>query len=449
MPSHLEALRSHLMRGPQSAAQLSDQLGVSQPTVSRALSGLGQELVRVGAARSARYAVRDAERGLPDISVYRVDTQGAIHMLGTLVPVRSQGFVMREAGGATHHTDGLPWWLFDMRPQGYLGRAYAQRHGHLLGLPARLTDWSDTHALRALLAHGHDMVGNVLLGDLARERFLAQLAPEPLAVSDKAQAYARLSQEAARGDAPGSSAAGEQPKFMAYSQTAQGPCHVLVKFSEVPDGPVSQRWRDLLLAEHLALQTLCDGGVAASRTQVLDHGMQRFLEVQRFDREGALGRRGLISLAALDAEFVGAGPAENNWPRLADRLVQGRHVTGDASDTAKLLWAYGTLIGNTDMHNGNLTFVTETGRPYRLAPAYDMTPMAFAPRSGGGLPNAVPPAQFDAAVPGPLWRRAHDLAGKYLARLQAEPLLSVNFAPCVTALGQHMNHAAERIARIA
>ena len=137
MPSHLEALRSHLVRGPQSAAQLSDQLGVSQPTVSRALSGLGQELVRVGAARSARYALRDAERGLPDISVYRVDTQGVIHMLGTLVPVRSQGFVMREAGGATHHTDGLPWWLFDMRPQGYLCAAPWSPAG-FAGTPDRL-----------------------------------------------------------------------------------------------------------------------------------------------------------------------------------------------------------------------------------------------------------------------------------------------------------------------
>lgn len=449
MASYLEALRSRLAQGPQSAVQLSDWLGVSQPTVSRAVSGLGDDLVRVGAGRSARYALRDAERGLPDMPVYRVDTQGAIHALGTLVPVRSQGFVMREAGGATHHTDGLPWWLFDMRPQGYLGRAYAQRHGHLLGLPARLAEWSDTHALRALLSHGHDMVGNVLLGDLARERFLGQTAPEPLAISGKAEVYVRLAQEAARGDAPGSSAAGEQPKFMACAHTAQGPAHVLVKFSEAPDSPVSQRWRDLLLAEHLALQTLADAGVAASRTQVLDHGVQRFLEVQRFDREGALGRRGLISLAALDAEFVGAAPGENNWPRLADRLVQQRHIARDAADAAKLLWAYGVLIGNTDMHNGNLSFVTETGRPYELAPAYDMTPMTFAPRSGGGLPDAVPPARFDAAVPGPVWRHAHDLAAQYLARLQTEPRLSADFAPCVAALGQHVRDAAERIARIA
>ncbi|WP_233573392.1 hypothetical protein [Acidovorax sp. 94] len=41
------------------------------------------------------------------------------------------------------------------------------------------------------------------------------------------------------------------------------------------------------------------------------HGAQRFLEVQRFDRRGARGRRALHSFAALDAEFVGSG---GNWP---------------------------------------------------------------------------------------------------------------------------------------
>ena len=49
----------------------------------------------------------------------------------------------------------------------------------------------------------------------------------------------------------------------------------MVKFSELPNSPVSQR----------------------------------FLEVIRFDRVGTLGRKALMSLAALDAEFVGAGRA--------------------------------------------------------------------------------------------------------------------------------------------
>jgi hypothetical protein len=34
---------------------------------------------------------------------------------------------MVQADGVALHSDRLPWWLFDMRPQGYLGRACAWR----------------------------------------------------------------------------------------------------------------------------------------------------------------------------------------------------------------------------------------------------------------------------------------------------------------------------------
>jgi hypothetical protein len=43
---------------------------------------------------------------------------------------------MEQADNICLHSDGLPWWLFDMRPQGYLGRAYASRFSTELGLPA-------------------------------------------------------------------------------------------------------------------------------------------------------------------------------------------------------------------------------------------------------------------------------------------------------------------------
>ncbi len=47
-------------------------------------------------------------------------------------------------------------------------------------------------------------------------------------------------------------------------------------------------------------------------------------------------------------------------------------------------WAFGMLIGNTDMHHGNLSFIISLhGRPYALAPAYDILPMGFAPKVGG------------------------------------------------------------------
>ena len=446
MSTHAETIRLRLSDGPLSARQLAENIGLSQPTLSRALNELGDEVVRIGAARSIQYALRDTVRGLPDIPVYRVGAAGRIRQLGMLMPVRPEGFVLRQEDGATRHSDSLPWWLFDMRPQGYLGRAFACRHALELGLPERLTDWSDTHVLRSLLAHGHDVVGNLLLGDIARNRFLSAPIPNPVAEGQKTTEYARLAQAAAQGDIPGTSAGGEQPKFVTYAMTAEEPRHVLVKFSEREEGPVSERWRDLLLAEHLALDTLHDAGIPAARSRILDHDGQRFLEIERFDRIGELGRRALISLAALEAEFVGLGTW--GWPNMTHRLAAEGHIRQEAAEGADLLWAFGTLIGNSDMHSGNLSFLSEHGRPYDLAPAYDMTPMSFAPRSGGGLPDTIREAEIHASVANATWRRAEELARDYFARIMSETGFSHRFRPCTTALEGHIETASAKIRRL-
>ena len=446
MSPHAEAVQILLSGGPLSARQLIENTGVSQPTISRAVTELGEKIVRIGTAQSIQYTLRDTMRGLPDIPIYRVGAEGQIRQLGTLVPVRQEGFVMRQEAGVILHSDGLPWWLFDMRPQGYLGRAYATRHGAELGLPERITDWADTHALRALLVHGHDVVGNLLLGDIARDRFLSAPVPDPITEEQKAGEYARLALEAARGGITGSSAGGEQPKFTAYATTPDGPRHSIVKFSELEESPVSERWRDLLLAEHLALDTLREAGIPAAKTQVLDHAGQRFLEVERFDRIGNLGRRALYSLAALDAEFVGAGM--DSWPIIARQLVIGGLIHPEAADDANLLWAFGTLIGNSDMHSGNLSFISEHGRPYNIAPAYDMTPMTFAPRSGGGIPDIISEATIHASVSNDTWRRAEELARAFLARVMAATGFSYRFGPCIVAMEQHIATASGKIGRL-
>lgn len=447
MSAHADAIRARLANGKLSARQLVENIGVSQPTLSRALASLGDAVVRIGAGTSIQYALRDTARGLPDIPVYRVDAQGQIRRLGILIPVRPEGFVLRREDGVSRHSDGLPWWLFDMRPQGYLGRTFAARHGGALGLPERITDWTDTHALRALLKEGHDVVGNLLLGDVARAAFLA--SPEPtteLAGSeDKAETYARLAREVANGELPGSSAGGEQPKFTATILTPFGIQHVIVKFTEPEQSPVSERWRDLLLAEHLALTTLREAGIPAARTDIIDHAGQRFLEVERFDRIGKLGRRALCSLAALDAEFVGLGAG--NWSDITRRLAADGHIPANAADRASLLWAFGVLIANTDMHNGNLSFIGE-GSPHDIAPAYDMTPMAFAPRSGGGLPDSVIEATIHASIANETWRQAATLAQSFLAKTQTNSEFSPRFQTCITALKRHIEAACVKIGRL-
>jgi biotin operon repressor len=446
MPSHAVAIRRLLATQPQSGSQMAKALGLSQPTVSRALASMRDEVVQIGEKKTSRYLLRDTQRGFGDIDVYRVDVRGKIIALGRLTPTRPDGFVFTQTDGLQTHHDGLPWWLIDMRPQGFLGRAYVGRYGAQLGLPHTLHEWSDTHALRALLLHGHDSVGNLLLGEHARDIFLSAPTPVPLKLVDKIAQYERLSVEASQGGQPGSSAGGEQPKFTAYVQTKESAHHVIVKFSQPQQHAVSQRWRDLLLAEHLALDTLRHAGMAAAQSTLIDTPQQRFLEVQRFDRVGALGRKALISLAAFDAEFVGM--AQHTWPVITQALAQQGVITQQAAQDAQRLWAFGALIGNTDMHHGNLSFISEQGRPYDLAPAYDMTPMAFAPNSSGFLPQRIPAMTLASSVTPAHWREAEMLARDFLHRIHHCDEFSQAFDPCIQAIENHLAHCSTQIERL-
>jgi serine/threonine protein kinase HipA of HipAB toxin-antitoxin module len=64
-------------------------------------------------------------------------------------------------------------------------------------------------------------------------------------------------------------------------------------------------------------------------------------------------------------------------------LARPRAVT-----VADLYW-FGRLIGNSDMHPGNLGFHLVDARPLELAPAHDMLPMFLAPsRTGATRPLA-------------------------------------------------------------
>lgn len=416
-----------------SVRQLTDIMGISQPTVSRSMKALGDEVVRIGSGPSIHYVLRDAHRGFSSAPVYRITEEGTVKPLGKLVPVYPDGFVMEQTDNICLHSDGLPWWLFDMRPQGYLGRAYASRFSPELGLPSNPENWSDTDVIRALLAHGHDAVGNLLIGEQARNHFVEM--PLPVAV-DRATAYPSLAQAVSAGDVPGSSAGGEQPKFCTYTERG----HVIVKFTAPDDNPVSERWRDLLLAEHLALRVL---GV---ETAVFDFGGQRFLEIPRFDRTGPLGRKGLFSLRALEAEFVGR--ARETWPVLVNELAKQGCVHPDAVASTARLWAFGTLIGNTDMHHGNLSFISSHGRPYDLAPAYDMLPMGFAPKSGGALVNTLRPVTLIDAVTGEIWHEALELAERFYALASDCRRFSASFSPCLAALRNHLDEARSRISRL-
>ncbi|MDW3683642.1 type II toxin-antitoxin system HipA family toxin YjjJ [Cupriavidus sp. CV2] len=420
MIAHTPALLDALSQGPANAGYLCGRLGISQPTLSRRIAEAGDRVLRIGNARAVRYLARRSVAGQAQLALYRVTVAGRIEQWGELLPVHP-GFVVRQPGQNDRWFEGLPWWLLDMRPQGFLGRHWVRQRAAGLGLPDDLLTWSDDHVLAALAAGQHDVTGNLLLGDLSRDAWLAH-QPDNIAAGERAQRFPGLAAQSMAGERVGSSAGGEQPK-LAIQVDGQD---VLVKFSAAQDSAISQRWRDLLLAEHLALQQLVDHGLPAAKSELLDASGQRFLQVARFDRTAQGGRRGVVSLAVLDAEFVGRG--RGAWPAITDALLKQDVITDQAHHDAGRLYAFGRLIGNTDMHFGNLAFLHDGALPLSLTPAYDMLPMGLAPdRSGAmrdNLDALTPPAQ----PPADIWQEMLPSARTYWRRLAEHPLASAEFA---------------------
>lgn len=433
----VEQLLATLRRKPQSSApEVAAALGVSVPTAQRLLRTAGDAVVSLGRARRTRHAARRSLRGqAQDLPVYRIDAEGIAHAFATLALVAPQGCAMALQEGGWPLPDasrdgwwpGLPYPLQDMRPQGYLGRQFARAVHDDLQLPPDPRAWGDDEVLLALAHAGHDMPGDLVVGERALRLWQAQRLAAPPALTEERllEAYAALAELALAGGAAGSSAAGEFPKFAALRSLplAQegGPdgvprsAHVLVKFSGAGVSPAERRWADLLRAEHLALQTLAEHGVPAARSRILTGAGRTFLEVERFDRHGLWGRSPLVSLEAVNAAFL--GQPQRSWAVLGAGLVRLDVLSDPAlQHIARLEW-FGRLIGNTDMHLGNLGFRPRADG-FSPAPAYDMLPMRYAPLPGGELPALRP---LDPALPLPAersnWQAAADVAMAFWQQL--------------------------------
>ena len=401
-------LRSALrVRGPLGASEVQALLGVSQPTLSRVVRATEGVLV-LGRARATRYALR---RDIPGVSrpltVYELGL--AATRLGTLHPIEPGGFWMESDGPLSGVYPDLPWFLNDLRPSGFLGRRAPQDAPHLR-LPADIRDWTANHVLLWLTEAAADTMGGFILGDAALVRAI-EAVPGPPVDGNTADYNALADHVMSQGQA-GSSAGGEQPKFLA---TRRG-VPVLVKFSpRVVDAP-SARVASLLRCEHIALQTVRHHGIAAAESRIVQGDGRVFLELRRFDRAPDGGRAGMVSLHSVDAEFVGN---LGGWSASVAALAAGRHVSPSALPVARWLDQFGAFIGNSDRHAGNLSFAFSGGRIGELAPVYDMLPMHFYPR-GGALFDAPHPLPAPEPGFGGIQRAAHAAALEFWSRVLEE-----------------------------
>lgn len=367
----------------------------------------------------------------------RVDERGSIEALGTLHALAAGEYYFEAVSSAFARgrtSAGLPYFLQDQRPAGFLGRAVPQRYPEL-NLPQRVVDWNDDHYLRYLTQRGSDTVGDLILGDQALDGYLGmQRHRVPVRVEDRESSYPQLVTDVMEGGLPGSSAHGEQPKFAILIEDAFGPRPVLVKFSPPIDTAVGRRWSDLLVAEHLAHQVLAEAGVLATRSRIDRYGDRIYLELERFDRAGSAGRIGVTSLLAIDASQYGA---LDTWISSAVRLHNDRRIDAATLEVVRLAATFGALIANTDRHFGNLAFYDRYDGRFALAPIYDMLPMLFAPEHGQVTARVFnPPDPTSETLRA--YGRARSLAEKYWRRCAEDARISEEFrgisAACEAAL---------------
>jgi hypothetical protein len=315
--------------------------------------------------------------------VFRIDQTGDAHLIGKLHTLMAGQYWWAniENVNGSRLYDYLPWFVQDMRPDGFLGRAFANKEGADLGLPERLKDWKDDDVLIALARRGEDHVGNLVIGDESIQRYVksARNKNRGIAEHDRLLMYPVLAERALKGDPAGSSAGGEQQKFSATIQGGDELRHVLVKFSSPLNTHEGRRWADLLICEQRALEVIDEINIDAPQSRILEADNRLFLEVDRFDRIGSLGRSSIFSLSAIDSEYTGIG---DDWTKCALALLKERVISEEDATKMRWLKVFGNLIGNTDMHLGNLSLIRVDSRFYKLAPVYDMLPMLYRPVSG-------------------------------------------------------------------
>lgn len=399
-----------------SAAQLTAALGVSQPTLSRTIQNLARSVTsfRIPGHRTPRYALlRELPQGLnARQQIYRYLGQGNVEPFAQ-VEFLSGGATLERMGHVTRLYEGLPPYMAFAAPSGFLGRQVAHEAAKAPGFPASLKDWNDDHRVVYLFTMGVNLPGNLVFGDVSLQMELDFRNLPPTPAERKLDDYAGMAAQL-KGTVYGSSAGGEQPKFLWLTEDTG---HVIVKFAKR-----GSRMAELLPLEHLALRSLAEVGVPASRTQLLASDEHVFLEVQRFDRLGLTGRVGMLSAGAVDDEFFGK---RDSWPEFAARCEQEKQLSAEDARHVDTMAAFSELIGNSDRHFENISLlIREDGEYQGIAPAYDILPMRYASIGGGVDPDltTIEPKVGTIGAKPEVWRRAHAAAERFWGAVQAEEL---------------------------
>ncbi len=426
-------LRSILeSEGPLSAPDAARRLGVGLLTVARHARASGGGIVILGRGKSTRYALPEATvTGASQWPLYWIAEDGGASEFGTASFVKPQTLHV-YGSGINHSARGdVPWLLLPLKLRGYLGRAARFRLGAVTqGWDTHPERWTLAQQLFALQSPVLDHAGAVLVGDDSLSAWQNALSQTPYPDDEVtlANVYDQLAHDAMSGRVAGSSADGEQPKFSTRVVNEQGEVReVLVKFSPPRGTPFGERWNDLLNAEAIAAEILREHELAVPQTRIIQSEKRTYFESARIDRVGARGRRHLLPLGAVHGAFLPG--SQQHWASTVAQLAAQKRIAYDAVATTQTLYAFGQLIGNTDMHFGNLGVIAESpealakGR-FTLAPCYDMLPMRFAPNAHSDLDYTPFATELSAALPESVKKIVRAMASEFWRRIASSPRCS-------------------------
>lgn len=423
--------------GPLSAPDAARLLGVDPITVKRQAAAVGAGILVVGRGKNTRYA-RPAPSitGVAQWPLFWVADGGVVTEFALASHLRPDVLHSYGSGINVSIARDLPWFMTPLKLRGYLGRVSRNRLGAVSDLwDSQPERWSLAQQLFAAQSATLDHAGAILVGESAVHawQMSRNISPHPDAPTTLAAVYDGLADAATEGRVAGSSADGEQPKFSARVIDAGGTIReVLVKFSPPRGTPFGDRWNDLLHAEAFACDVLREHGFSTPASRIVTSSKRTYFESTRIDRVGGVqaasrGRRHLLPLASVHAAFVAGAP--QSWPNTVARLVAQKRIAFDALAITQTLYAFGQLIGNTDMHFGNLGAIVDSpaaiakGR-MTLAPCYDMLPMRFAPGPHSDIEFTAFSNELSAALPPPIVQTVRALAQDFWRRISKSAAVS-------------------------
>src|SRR5471030_2179922 len=185
----MNELTDLLRQGSLTAKEIMSRLGISQATLSRRVAEIGN-VRKIGRGKSTRYVLQRDVDGQSEFPLYQINEIGHAVLIGMLFSVwPAESCALETSQGRCVLFDGLPWFITDMRPQGFLGRVWGRDISEILGLPTDITLWTESQTLKALNWTGVDAVGNVIVGQIAYQKWVSKVPDAAILLSHKIATY--------------------------------------------------------------------------------------------------------------------------------------------------------------------------------------------------------------------------------------------------------------------